>query len=75
MKKGAGNGVRTRDLWLGKPTLYRLSYSRNYFVSDIIPKYFKIINLSIVKIVKKKGIIKIKGVKFIEKLFKEEKEQ
>lgn len=38
-KNGAGNGVRTRDLWLGKPTLYRLSYSRNYFVSDIIPKY------------------------------------
>lgn len=38
-KNGAGNGVRTRDLWLGKPTLYRLSYSRNYFVSAIIPKY------------------------------------
>lgn len=24
----AGDGVRTRDLWLGKPTLYQLSYTR-----------------------------------------------
>ncbi len=26
--RGAGNGDRTRDLRLGKPTLYRLSYAR-----------------------------------------------
>ena len=26
---GAGNGIRTRDLCLGKATLYQLSYSRN----------------------------------------------
>src|SRR5689334_8504950 len=25
---GAGDGARTRDTWLGKPVLYRLSYSR-----------------------------------------------
>src|SRR3954467_8290919 len=24
----AGDGGRTRDLWLGKPTLYQLSYTR-----------------------------------------------
>jgi hypothetical protein len=27
-KYGAGNGTRTRDLCLGKATLYQLSYSR-----------------------------------------------
>ncbi len=27
---GAGNGIRTRDLCLGKATLYQLSYSRAY---------------------------------------------
>ena len=28
MKNGAGNGVRTRDLKLGKLALYQLSYAR-----------------------------------------------
>lgn len=28
-KFGAGNGIQTRDLRLGKATLYQLSYSRN----------------------------------------------
>ena len=28
-KNGAGNGVRTRDLNLGKVALYQLSYSRS----------------------------------------------
>ena len=28
-KYGAGNGIRTRDLCLGKATLYQLSYSRS----------------------------------------------
>lgn len=27
----AGNGTRTRDIQLGKLTLYQLSYSRNYY--------------------------------------------
>jgi hypothetical protein len=27
----AGDGVRTRDLWLGKPTLYQLSYTRTSY--------------------------------------------
>jgi hypothetical protein len=26
MSPGADDGPRTRDLWLGKPTLYQLSY-------------------------------------------------
>ena len=30
---GAGNGSRTRDLRLGKPTLYQLSYARPYFIA------------------------------------------
>lgn len=29
ISSGAENGVRTRDLRLGKPTLYQLSYFRN----------------------------------------------
>src|SRR5574338_966692 len=28
---GAGNGIRTRDIQLGRLTLYQLSYSRKYF--------------------------------------------
>ncbi len=28
-KNGAGNGIRTRDLDLGKVALYQLSYSRS----------------------------------------------
>ena len=28
MEGGAGNGVRTRDIQLGKLTLYQLSYAR-----------------------------------------------
>ncbi len=28
--RGAGNETRTRDLLLGKETLYQLSYSREY---------------------------------------------
>lgn len=31
-KIGAANGVRTRDLRLGKPTLYQLSYCRILFI-------------------------------------------
>jgi hypothetical protein len=27
---GAGDGIQTRDLRLGKATLYQLSYSRNW---------------------------------------------
>jgi len=32
-KSGVGNGIRTRDLCLGKATLYQLSYSheKDYF--------------------------------------------
>ena len=29
-EKGAANGARTRDPWLGKPMLYQLSYCRLY---------------------------------------------
>ena len=28
IKSGAGDGIRTRDIRLGKPTLYQLSYAR-----------------------------------------------
>ncbi len=31
---GAGNGIRTRDLCLGKATLYQLSYSRDPFLQS-----------------------------------------
>jgi hypothetical protein len=31
---GAGDGIQTRDLCLGKATLYQLSYSRNRVLSD-----------------------------------------
>jgi hypothetical protein len=38
---GAGDGIRTRDIDLGKVALYQLSYSRptgkNYFPSETIP--------------------------------------
>jgi hypothetical protein len=33
-KNGAGNGIRTRDLRLGRPSLYQLSYSR------LLPRYW-----------------------------------
>ena len=33
VKLRAGNGTRTRDLDLGKVTLYQLSYSRNTSIS------------------------------------------
>ena len=35
-KKRAVDGVRTRDLRLGKPTLYQLSYYRNLVLKDLI---------------------------------------
>ncbi len=38
-KTGAGNGTRTRDLCLGKATLYQLSYSRVYVTTmKIVPR-------------------------------------
>lgn len=32
---GAGNGAQTRDLRLGKATLYQLSYSRNGDLTEV----------------------------------------
>ena len=32
LSKGAGDGSRTRDLLLGRETLYQLSYSRTYYI-------------------------------------------
>src|SRR6266542_6869397 len=36
---GAGNGIRTRDIQLGRLTLYQLSYSRNLLAPrDLFPQ-------------------------------------
>ena len=34
---GAGDGIRTRDINLGKVALYQLSYSRSIGLFDILP--------------------------------------
>ena len=44
---GAGNGIRTRDLCLGKATLYQLSYSR-VLIPTKVPER---ISLSIKKVI------------------------
>ena len=64
---GAGNETRTRDIYLGKVTLYQLSYSRsnrNYIISH----YFLQLNFQNKKNSKKKKIKKILD-KFIKKLY------
>ena len=49
-KNGAGGGIRTRDLNLGKVALYQLSYTRNitnkFLISDLanITKWYFNVN-------------------------------